>query len=239
MGTVTIAKEVLRELNELSKNPDNIKDYSRFHKDGKSHISLATPIVRKLSAEKFKKIKHLDKKQILEYCEDLLKFKNSSCRDIAFDWAFRIRKNYSKEDFAMFEKWLDEYVDTWGSCDDLCTHALGYYLFAFPEFISQIHHWTKSKNKWKRRASAVVFIYSARQNKYLNDILKIAKTLLLDREDLVQKAYGWMLKESSNVNQQEIFEFVMKHKSTMSRTALRYAIEKMSTNLKKQAMLKP
>lgn len=238
MGTIDIAEEILRELNKLSKNPNNIKDYSRFHKDGKIHINLATPIVRKFSAEKFKKVKHLNKQQILGYCEDLLKFKNSSCRDIAFDWAFRTRKNYSKEDFVIFEKWVDEYVDTWGSCDDLCTHALGYYLLTFPEFIPEVYQWTKSKNKWKRRASAVIFIYSARRGKYLNDVLKIAEILLLDREDLVQKAYGWMLKESSNVNQKEIFEFIMNHKSIMPRTALRYAVEKMPANLKKQAMLK-
>lgn len=238
MGTINIAKEILRELNKLSKNPNNIKDYSRFHKDGKIHISLATPIVRRFSVEKFKEVKHLNKKQILEYCDDLLKFKNSSCRDIAFDWAFRIRENYSKEDFVIFEKWLDKYVDTWGSCDDLCTHALGHHLFTFPELIPKVYRWTKSKNKWKRRASAVIFIYSARRDKYLNDVLKIAEILLLDREDLVQKAYGWMLKESSNANQKEIFEFIMNHKLIMPRIALRYAVEKMPANLKKQVMLK-
>ncbi|MBU2103376.1 MAG: DNA alkylation repair protein, partial [Candidatus Omnitrophica bacterium] len=42
----------------------------------------------------------------------------------------------------------------------------------------------------------------------------------------------------SETHQKEVFEFVMKHKSTMPRTALRYAIEKMPTNLKKQAMKK-
>ena len=47
-----------------------------------------------------------------------------------------------------------------------------------------------------------------------------------------------MLKSASVHNQKEVFEFVMKHKSSMPRTALRYAIEKMPANLKKQAMLK-
>jgi len=233
-----ILSEIHQELKELSKNPENIKDYSRFHKDNKKHIGLATPIVRKLSAQKFRKVKHLNKKQIFKLCENLLECKGNSCQDIAFDWAFRIRKQYTEADFAIFEKWLDKYVDTWGSCDDLCTHAFGYYLFVFPKFIPQIHLWAKSKNKWKRRASAVIFIYSIRRGKYLNDVLKIAKSLLLDDEDLVQKAYGWMLKEASNIHQKEVFEFVMKHKSSMPRTALRYAIEKMPVNLKKQAMIK-
>ena len=111
-------------------------------------------------------------------------------------------------------------------------------MFVFPESIPKIKQWTTSKNKWKRRASAVIFIYSVRKGKYLEESLKIAKSLLLDDEDLVQKAYGWMLKEASNTHQEEIFNFVMKHKSIMPRTALRYAIEKMPANLKKQAMKK-
>ena len=238
METINILKEIRQELKELSKNPKNIKDYSRFFKDNKKHIGLAAPIIRKLSAEKFKRIKHLDKKQILEICEKLLECNDSSSQDIAFDWAYRIRKEYVKSDFAIFEKWLEKYVNSWGSCDNLCTHAFGYYLFVFPESISKIQRWTQSKNKWKRRASAVIFIYSLRRGRYLKESLKIAKSLLLDKEDLVQKGYGWMLKEASNINQEEIFNFVMKHKSIMPRTALRYAIEKMPAYLKKQAMIK-
>jgi 3-methyladenine DNA glycosylase AlkD len=53
---------------------------------------------------------------------------------------------------------------------------------------------------------------------------------------LVQKGYGWMLKVASQSHQQEIFDFVMKNKSSMPRTALRYAIEKMPTDLKELAM---
>lgn len=233
-----IVSEIRQELRELSKNSENVRDYSRFHKDNKKHIRLATPTVRKLSAEKFKKVRHLHKEKIFELCEKLLACKNSACQDIAFDWAFRAKKLYAKEDFVVLEKWLDKYVDTWGSCDDLCTHALGYFLFVFPGFIPKIHTWTKSKNKWKRRASAVIFVYSARKGMYINDVLKIAKLLLIDKEDLVQKAYGWMLKEASRKRQKEIFDFVIEHKNIMSRTALRYAIEKMPANIKKQAMQK-
>lgn len=238
MRKINIIEEIRQELKKIAENPANVKDYSRFHKDGKKHIGLSANITRKFYAEKFKKIKHLDKKQIFDLCVKLLECENDSCRGMAFDWAFRIRKQYTKKDFAIFEKWLDRYVDTWGSCDDFCTHAFGYHLYVFPESIPKIREWTRSKNKWKRRALAVIFIYPARNGTYLDEVLKIAKSLLLDEEDLVQKAYGWMLKEASTANQKMIFDFVIKHKNVMPRTALRYAIEKMPANLKKQAMMK-
>jgi len=55
---------------------------------------------------------------------------------------------------------------------------------------------------------------------------------------LVQKGYGWMLKAASIGNQKAVFDFVVKYKDKMPRTALRYAIEKMPAKLKKQAMSK-
>jgi 3-methyladenine DNA glycosylase AlkD len=57
--------------------------------------------------------------------------------------------------------------------------------------------------------------------------LKIADLLLLDKDDLVQKGYGWMLKAASQAWQNEVFEYVMKNKTVMPRTALRNTIEKM------------
>jgi 3-methyladenine DNA glycosylase AlkD len=53
---------------------------------------------------------------------------------------------------------------------------------------------------------------------------------------MVQKGYGWLLKEASKKHQEEVFDFVMRRKAEMPRTALRYAIEKMPIDLKKRAM---
>jgi 3-methyladenine DNA glycosylase AlkD len=89
-----------------------------------------------------------------------------------------------------------------------------------------------------RRASAVTLIVPARKGKFLNDILEIADKLLVDKDDLVQKGYGWMLKVASQTHQQEVFEYVIKNKNIMPRIALRYAIEKMPKELKTVAMEK-
>ncbi|MCK4226746.1 DNA alkylation repair protein, partial [candidate division WOR-3 bacterium] len=86
--------------------------------------------------------------------------------------------------------------------------------------------------------SAVIMIYSIRRERKLKTIFQIADKLLLDEDDLVQKGYGWMLKEASNNYPEEVFDYVMKNKKEMPRTALRYAIEKLSPEFKKEAMKK-
>ena len=70
------------------------------------------------------------------------------------------------------------------------------------------------------------------------DIFDIANRLLTDKDDLVQKGYGWMLKEASTKHQMQVFNYIMKNKSKMPRPALRYAIELMPENLKRKAMAK-
>lgn len=238
MENAVVLNKINSELKKLSQNPKNIKDYSRFHKDGKKHIGLVSSLVRGVSTDNYKKVKNLKKEQIFWLCEQLLKNKENDRRTIAFDWTLRIKRQYQKEDFVIFENWIKNYVDTWGSCDDLCTHAFGEFIYKFPEFLPRVKQWTKSPNKWFRRAAAVVLIISLRRGKYLKEALVVAKTLLSDQEDLVQKGFGWTLKEATKTFPKEIFQFVMINKNLMSRTAFRYAIEKLPKILKTKAMNK-
>jgi len=89
-----------------------------------------------------------------------------------------------------------------------------------------------------RRAAAVSLIVPAKHGKFLDESIEIATLLMTDKEDLVQKGYGWLLKEASRKHTEEVFAFVMKHKREMPRTALRYAIELMPKELKAEAMKK-
>jgi 3-methyladenine DNA glycosylase AlkD len=55
---------------------------------------------------------------------------------------------------------------------------------------------------------------------------------------MVQKGYGWLLKEASRKHTDEVFAYVMRNKRSMPRTALRYAIELMPKEHKAEAMKK-
>ncbi len=195
------------------------------------------PIVRRIAARYYSSlVKKLKKEEVFELCEDLLKTGYGEERTIAFDWAFRLRAGYEPRDFRVFESWLRKYVSNWAACDDLCRHAFGDFVWRFPQFMPRVMKWAKSRNRWLRRASAVVMIYPNSRDRYLDEAFRIADLLLEDNDDLVQKGYGWMLKEISNRYPQEVFDYVMGHKATMPRTALRYAIEKLPPAMKKRAM---
>jgi len=157
---------------------------------------------------------------------------------IAFSWAGRLAKKLEPSDFAILERWLKSYVSNWAACDTFCGGAVGEFLLRFPAFLPRVRGWAKSKNRWLRRASAVSLILAAKQEKYLNEAYATADILLLDEDDMVQKGYGWLLKEIANKQAQEVLDFVLERKDRMPRTALRYAIEKMPPAWKKRAMAK-
>ena len=238
-------ERIVQEIkSDLTKNADE-KYYENTEESrekitahGAAHHGLKTWLTRQISSKYFSKIKKKSKKEIFALCELLLKSGYSEERTIAFDWAFRLRRRYTSDDFSLLESWLKTYVTGWGSCDDFCTHAFGEFLYQFPEFISNVKKWTDSENRWLRRASAVVLIYSIRRNKSVEEGFEIADMLLPDENDMVQKGYGWMLKEISNLYPKRVFEYVMARRERMPRTSLRYAIEKLSPDLRKRAMEK-
>ena len=89
-----------------------------------------------------------------------------------------------------------------------------------------------SPSLWERRISIVATHYFIRQQDFA-DTLRIAERLLGDREDLIHKAVGWMLREVGKKHQPTLESFLKRHGRVMPRTALRYAIERFPAELRR------
>lgn len=234
-------QNVLNEIRkDLEKNIDPVyrENANYVFKEKIKTLGVRTPIVVKLAAQYFKRIKNPEKKEIFILCEELWQSGYMEESFIACNWSYAIHRQYEQKDFKVFEKWVSKYVSNWASCDTFCNHTIGAFVEMYPYYLSSLKKWAKSKNRWMRRASAVSLIIPARHGKFLKDIFEIADILLLDQDDLVQKGYGWMLKAASHTHQKEVFDYVVKNKKVMPRTALRYAIEKMPKSLRERAMIK-
>jgi 3-methyladenine DNA glycosylase AlkD len=225
---------------ELIENADEKirKSGERFFKEEVKLYGLKSAAVTQIAREYYKRIPDKDKIIVFDLCDELWRSGYLEETGIACIWSHNISRDYKPQDIKVFEKWIKDYVTNWASCDTLCNHSVGTLIEMYPEMISYLKKWTKSQNTWARRASAVSLIIPARKGLFLDDIFEIADSLLTDREDMVQKGYGWMLKSASQAYQKAVFNFVVKHKAVMPRTSLRYAIEKMPRDLKLAAMAK-
>ncbi len=225
---------------DLKKNSDKkTKESSkRFFKEEVLVYGVKSAIVSEIAKKYFKYIKELNKKELFLICEELLKSNYCEEAYIVSNWLPKRIDLLEEKDIKIFKKWIDLYINNWAKCDSFCNHTIGDLLEKYPGLINEIKSWSKSKNKWLKRASAVSLIIPARHGKYLKDVFEISDVLLVDLEDLVQKGYGWLLKEASRKHQKEVLSYVLKHKKIMPRTSLRYAIELMPEDLRQKAMKK-
>jgi len=228
----------LRQELKQNSNKNGQITAQRFFKEPVKVYGIKTALVTQLGKKYFKLIQSKNKLNIFGLCENLWQSGYMEESFIACNWSYALRKQFQPNDFKIFEKWLSKYVDNWASCDTFCNHTIGEILMMYPQLLKYLTSWTKSKNRWVKRGVAVSLIVPARKGLFLKEIFEIAQLLLIDEDDMVQKGYGWALKVASQTYQQEVFEFVMANKTSMPRTALRYAIEKMPKELKKIAMAK-
>lgn len=200
---------------------------------------LQTGQVRSISSILYRKLNDKSIDNVLSICEHLLDEREWALGVIAYDWAFRVRKQYDQNTFFIFDRWLKKYVTGWGDCDDFCTHAFGELLSQNNELFTHILKWTLHPDFWVRRAAAVILIYPIKHNKYrtINPFI-ISDALMNDNHHLVLKGYGWMLKVLSEVESNKVYEYLLKNKNTMPRVSYRYALEKFDKALKLQLMEK-
>jgi 3-methyladenine DNA glycosylase AlkD len=210
----------------------------RFFKEKLTIIGVKSKDLRAVSKSNYQLVKLLNKKELFAICEELWQTGVLELSFVAADWSLSRKKDFEKSDFDTFERWVSSYINNWASCDTFCNHNMGEIVVMYPEFLSKLKEWALSDNRWVKRAAAVSLIVPAKKGKFLKDVFEIADILLLDKDDMVQKGYGWMLKVASQAHLKEVFDYVIKNKAVMPRTALRYAIEKMPTEFKVIAMKK-
>jgi 3-methyladenine DNA glycosylase AlkD len=227
--------QIRQELKNLA-DPQIRQTSQRFFKEQVTCYGVKAAAVTEIAKKYWKEVKARPKHKIFSLCEELYKSGYLEESFIVSNWTHALSGRYEKEDFAIFRHWIDTYITNWAACDSFCNHTMGDLIETFPEYIEDLKLWTKSDNRWMRRAAAVSLIIPAKKGKFLGDIINIAELLLPDHDDMVQKGYGWLLKEASRKHQKEVFDYVMCNRKSMPRTALRYAIELMPKELKADAM---
>jgi 3-methyladenine DNA glycosylase AlkD len=214
------------------------KSFQRFFKGPVKYYGVKTETVGKIAKKYWPRVKTLEKKAIFGLCEELLRSDYTEEAFVVSFWLPNYIDQLEPGDLATFKNWIDRYINNWAKCDGFCNHTVGDLIQKYPETVTELKSWAKSDNCWLKRASAVSFIVPAKKGLFLEDAFEICETLLTDQDDMVQKGYGWLLKEESRKHQKKVFDYVVKNRKNMPRTALRYAIELMPRELKQEAMKK-
>ncbi|MCX6820815.1 MAG: DNA alkylation repair protein [Candidatus Aenigmarchaeota archaeon] len=223
-------------------------------------LALATP-GKKAAEERFFKEKvnflgctYVDINRIVDRCSTSLK-REGWTYDQVLALAERLMRNgvyeetavglglvakraadFRRSDFATFERWLNSYITNWAHTDTIGPHIVGEMLGMHPELASRVFKWTKSKNRWARRAAAVSYVIHGKRGRFHPQIFRTAEAMYADDDEMVQKGVGWMLKTTSQSDERAVVAFLQKHKRRMPRLVLRYASEKLTPANRKLVM---
>jgi 3-methyladenine DNA glycosylase AlkD len=140
--------------------------------------------------------------------------------------ARKFKREFGIKEFKIFERWVDQYVSNWAHCDGVSSWLLSACIDNDPALREKLLSWTRSKNRWKRRASAVSFLQEAKRGRSVDSIFDVCARLEKDTDVMVQKGIGWLLKETYPERPEETLEFFRHH--SFPRLVVRYAAEKMS-----------
>jgi 3-methyladenine DNA glycosylase AlkD len=134
------------------------------------------------------------------------------------------KKMISLEDgFYFYLNHLD-YINNWNLVDSSAHIIIGQYLIDKDKAL--LFSLSENQDLWKRRIAIVSTWYFIRKKNLLTTF-EIAEKLLKDKEDLIHKAVGWMLREAGKKDELLLREFIDKFGLIMPRRMFRYAIEKL------------
>ena len=189
---------------------------------------IAAPVIKRVSLGVYREVKKWPVEERDRFCTELFASGMNEEGVLACYVYRRFAKQCGAREFPMFTQWLDKYVTNWAHTDAISCWLLGGSIANDPSLISKLHAWTRSKNRWRRRAAAVAMVPSARHGLHTAEILEIAEPLIPDPDDMVQKGVGWLLKETYPRHPSDVVKFVMPWRAKAPRLVLRYAAEKMT-----------
>ncbi|MGB8953534.1 MAG: DNA alkylation repair protein [Candidatus Aminicenantales bacterium] len=234
-----MARNVLSLLKKKA-DPEKAAQSQRYFKDTVCSYGWTAEEIRSLAHELYLSVKKdWDFENALELCEILLPHAYLEAKGIAVDILLRYKKDFPPKLFNKIKAWLSQnYCDNWATVDSLCPEAAGALLERYPNFLEKIKTWVHSPNRWVQRASAVSFIKLARRGKFLGTVYEISEMLFAVKDDLIEKANGWLLREAGKTDMERLEKFLLVRGPKIPRTTLRYAVERFPEKRRKRLLLK-
>ncbi len=226
------AKQIQNELKKRADKQHAAKHQSFFktqpggYGEGDIFIGVRVPKIRQV-AKRFKDIE-------LVQIKELLRAEIHEYRMIALILMvnrFSLKTTDLKVKENIYNLYINnkDQINNWDLIDISAPHIVGSWLFEREKDI--LYSLAESEVLWDRRLTIMSTLNFIRKNEF-EHTLKIAKILLHDKEDLIHKAVGWMLREIGKRDLKVEEEFLKKYFKTMPRTMLRYAIEKFPEDLR-------
>jgi 3-methyladenine DNA glycosylase AlkD len=224
-----VERDAIRRLRALA-DPGIAASATRFFKPGDaiSLYGVKTAAVRRVAGEIFRDVRsswlvH----HAITLCEILVPHRRHEAKLVGMLVVGRFRATLPRTLLGTARRWIRTgHLANWAAIDALCAEITAPLVGRHPDLAQRVVTWSRARDRWIRRAAAVTFVPHARHGAHLDHAYAVADRLMREREDLVQKACGWLLKEAGTTDVERLVGYLKRHGSALPRTTLRYAIER-------------
>ena len=215
-------------------DPARAEAQCRYFKEPIQPYGLSVPQVRTIAEVFLSRLKReasLD--DALALCERLLQTDGLE-EGLAVETLMEpFLKQLTPDHWPALDRWAN-YLSNWAVTDGVSAHVIGSLIERRPELAERLVAWTGSESRWRRRAACVSLVIPVRRgNVGPEAVFAVTDCLMGDRDDMVQKGAGWLLRDLSITHQDEVVEYLQKYPSA-GRTQVRYALEKMPAEVRRQ-----
>lgn len=227
--TATHLKRLLRDAADPTKREGQLA----YFKEPIRCLGVSGPDIHRIAraaAKEYRSAK-LSLDEVIKIADRLWKPGTVEERALAALIVGKFHRELERRHWAHFDGWVDR-LTNWAETDTLCGKILDPLLRKEPSLVKRLKPWTRSKLRWRRRAAAVALVLIARKGGEHEAAFEICDRLAADRDDMVEKGVGWLLKEISRTQPQHVAAYLIDNIDVLSRTTVRYACEKLPLKLR-------
>ena len=209
----------------------------RYFKDPVNNYGIEYRPYKEWKAEFLARLTgHWTIQEAVEFCDTMIEDPHMESRGIGYQVVGAFVEEADPDLLGQIRRWLEEACGNWGLVDNLAPSVLSPLLRQHPQLVPEVKGWTSSENQWVRRGAAVGFVSLVDDEGFRDAAYEVATELLDDKEDLIHKAVGWLLREAGKVDRDRLEAYLLDKGPRLPRTTLRYAIEKLPKEDRKRLL---
>ena len=174
---------------------------------------------------------------LLQVADKLFVGRNLEEKTFAVFLLEKTTEEFGESEFRLFESWLPR-ISSWADHDGLVHYLIAPMIAAKPTRSVRVFVWAKSPNRWHRRAACVALIQGARKKMFFPEIKRLSDLLLSDKDDMVRKGLGWLLRETAKADAKRTVPYLMIIRERAPRLVLRTACETLPPSVRKKVLAK-
>lgn len=215
-------------------DPERARQEKRYLKSPFEFYGVSVPKIRSVARRFRRENRDIAKEALWELCRTLWRGGFHEERALAMLLLAEYPALLDFSDMPSLEEMLRESIN-WDQVDEISVHLVGPVLQKDQRVFDYLRRWSKDPNFWLRRAallSQLLLFRAGKGDKAL--FYSFADQMLEEKEFFIRKAIGWVLRELSGVEPEEVFRFVVENRARMSGVTFREATRRLPERLRQR-----